>query len=252
MPAACGLGARTRVTLLTAGLLASGCSLTPRSYHLAEDASRSTEFRRLSLLPMNVDRTPIAVLAPGAELMGERIRSHLEAKGFQVVAPPMSKTLEIWKQCVADVGGLTHESGEMLDPERYARARSELARRTLESYPADGVVASAVVLRDARYSGDKLAWDGVMRPALVDISESNRALIQFRGHELGISLRTSVFDREGRNIFERYVGLEPLRRFRVKDGRMQVANRTDLFQEEAIIAQGVTLSFEPWLSGEAE
>lgn len=252
MPAACGLGARVCATLVTAGLLISGCSLGPRPYHLAEDASRSSEFRQLSLLPMNVDRTPIPTLAPGAELIGGRIRSHLEAKGFQVVAPPMSKTLEIWKKCVEDVGGLTDESGEKLDPERYARARSELARRMLESYPADGVIASAVVLRPARYSGDKLAWDGVRRPALVDISETNLAMIQLGGQELGISLRTSVFDREGRNIFERYVGLEVLRRYRVKEGRMLVTTRSDLFQDEAIIEQGVTLSFEPWLSGEAK
>jgi hypothetical protein len=197
---------------------------------------------------MNFDHSPSAPIAAGAELLGERIRSQLEARGFEVLAPEMSATLALWKQCSESVGGIADASGQKLDRERYARARSELVRRTLESLPADGAVSAAVLVREARYNGNRLAWDGVMRPVLLDMGNTNRAVLALKGKDMGVSLRTTVFDREGRNIFERYVGLEPLRRFRVKDNRLQISERTDLFQDEAMLEQSVALSFQPWLT----
>jgi hypothetical protein len=226
---------------------ALGCGLVAPRFHLAEDAPKSGDFSRVVLLPMNFEHSPRASLAPGTELMGERIRSYLEASGYQVVVPRMSDTLALWKQSVQAVGGITDESGEALDKERYARARSELVRGTLASIPADGVVAATVLARPGRYVGMDLSWDGAMRPMPIDMGNTNVPVMKLNGKDLGTSLRTSVFDRDGRNVFERYVGLEPMRRIRVVDGRVKLEERKDLFQNEALIASGIALSFQPWL-----
>jgi hypothetical protein len=240
---AAGPGARAFALLLTASLIVSGCSLFGPEFHLAEDAPKSAALRRVALLPMNFDQSPRPSLAPGTELMGERIRQYLEARGYEVVTPAMSTTLALWRECTREVGGLVDESGKKLDEERYERAQSQLVRRTLEAFPADGVVSATVVLRKARYAGKNLVWDGVSRPVPIDVGKTNIAVRRLQGSDLGISLRTRVFDQQGRKFFERYVGLEGLHHY----GPMGRLERTDLFQDESLLEQGVELSFEPWL-----
>lgn len=250
MSPSCGPGARTFCLLVTVinGSLVLGCShLLPR-FHLSEDAPKSGDLARLVLLPMNFEHSPRSSLAPGTELMGERIRSYLEASGYEVVVPRMSETLALWKKSIAVVGGIADESGEALDEERYGRARSELVRGTLASIPADGVVAATVLVREARYVGMDLSWDGAVRPVVIDMGNTNLPALRLNGKDMGTSLRTSVFDREGSNFFERLVGLEPLRRIRVVNRRIKVEEREDLFQDEALLEDGIALSFQPWLT----
>lgn len=250
----CGFRSGTLRILLTASTLVFGCAFAP-SYQLADDAPKSGDFTRLVLLPMNFDQSPNPALAPGAELMEERTRRYLEASGYEVVVPRMSTTLALWKACTEAVGGIADVDGEELIVERYERARSDLVRRTLESNPADGVVSAAVMVREGRYSGFNLRWDGVERPVPIDMGKTNLTIAYLNGTDAGISLRISVFDRNGRKIFERYVGLEPLRRYQVVYPRVEISERKDLFQDDALIEEVIALSFQPWLvpaAGEVE
>ena len=215
MPNSCGSKPRALIVLLAASTFALGCSVFAPPFHLSDGAPMGSDFDRLVLLPMNFDHSPRPALAPGVELVGERIRSYLEATGYEVVVPRMSATLALWQECAAHVGGIADESGKELDGERYERARSELVRRTLESIPADGVIAATVMVRKGRYFGKTLRWDGVARPVSIDMGNTNRSIHSLRGKGEGTSLRTSIFDREGGKLFERYVGLEPIHRHQV-------------------------------------
>jgi len=233
--------------LLTASLLALGCGgITGVRYPLP-DAPKSTDFRRVVLLPMNFDYAPSPQLAAGVEVVSERLRSFLRAQGYEVVEPLMSSTLAVWKKCTEEFGGLSGDSGKSLDEESYEKARSELARRAIESLSADGLVASTVLVRKGRYYGEDLSWDGVSRPVPIDADRSTRAFFALRGSSSGTSLRTSVFDRTGRLIFERFVGLEPIHGYQIVGDRFEPVVRTDLFQDEEIIQGGIALSFDPWL-----
>jgi hypothetical protein len=241
-------GVRLRLGSLAAGALALGCSLfSTQAYLLAEGAPTSAEFRRLVLLPLNFDRSPSPQLALGVEEMGERMRGYLEQRGFEVVSPAMSSTLAVWRQCEQQVGGLAAGEGREVDIDRYESARSELVRRVLEAISADGVVAGAVMIREAQYSGQFLRWDGASRRVSIDMGNTNMPVLALRGKDAGTSLRTSVFDRSGRKIFERYVGMEPMRSYKVKYPRVQVVERRDLFQDEALLDEVVQLSFQPWM-----
>lgn len=196
---------------------------------------------------MNFDRTPRPALAPGAERVGERIRDYLEQRGYEVVQPRMSTTLALWKECARRAGGIAAEEGREVDDDRYEWARSELVRRILDQLPADGAVTGAVMARQARYGGRRLHWDGVSRLAPI-YNESNFPILSLRGKDVGTSLRTTVFDREGRKIFERYVGLEPIHRYVAQQKRIRRVERTDLFQDDALLDDAISLSLQPWLA----
>lgn len=232
------------VTRLLPGLvvLSAGCGLVPPPYQLAEGAPPSRDFHRVVLLPMNFDYSPSPAIAQGAALVGTRIRGHLEARGKEVVQVRMSTTLALWKECIAD-----ERSGE-IDEDVYERARSELVRRVLASIDADGVVAGAVIVREGRYEGKKLHWDGSSRAVSIDMAKTNMPVLHLNGTDPGTLLRTTVFDRDGNKIFERYVGLEPIRSYRVEWPRLRPVDRSDLFQDAALLEEGVSRSFEPWLS----
>ncbi len=238
--------------MLAASALALGCSARLPVHYPIAGAAKSSDFERVVLLPMNYDYAPSAELAAGVEMMSEELRHFLEASGYEVIAPRMSTTLAIWKECTDELGGLSNDGGKNLDEEMYERARSELALRTLDSASADsasadGVIAATVVVRKGRYAGKVLHWDGVSREVPIDIERTTRGTLWLKGVSTGTSLRTSVFDREGRLIFERYVGLEPIHGYEVVGSRYQTSVRKDLFRDEAIIEEGIALSFQPWL-----
>ncbi len=219
-------------------------------YHLASDAPKSRDLERLVLLPLNFESAPNPVIAPGTELVREKIRSYLEGMGYEVLEPRMSTTLALWRKCTEDVGGIDEKQGRELSTDRFELARSDLVRRTFESLPADGAVAGTVMLREGRYSGRSLHWDDVTRPVRVD-NESNYPVLALRGKGVGISLRTTVFDRQGRKVFERTVGLEVVTRYEADHSRLRSITRTDLFQDAALLEDSISLSFRPWLDAPA-
>ncbi len=234
------------VALFATSFFAFGCFLTAPDFRLIDGAPKSSDFKRVVLLPMNFDHAPHPQLAPGVELMGERIRSYLEARGYEVVSPRMSTTLALWKTSTEAVGGIADEDGIKLNDERYREAQAELVRRTLESLPADGVISAAILIREARYSGQYLHWDGVRRPVAFS-GKTNHAILYLKGKAPATSLRTRVFDGKGRNIFERYVGLEPTLRVELEYSRYRIVPRSDLFHDDVLIEEGISLSFQPWL-----
>ena len=247
MPSSGGPASQAPFVLVAVSCLAAGCALFAEPFHLSDDAPKSSDFETVVFLPMNFDHLPRPALAQGAERMGDEILDYLEASGYQVVVPRMSSTLALWGECVDHVGGITTGSGEALDQERYDGARSELVRRTLESLPAHGVISATVLVREGRYSGRKLRWDGVGRTVSIDMGDSNLPVAYLNGTDAATSLRTSVFGRRGQKIFERTVGLEPLHRYQVEYPRLKAVERTDLFQNEALIEEVIALSFQPWL-----
>lgn len=234
---------------ITLALTFTACSST---YMLSSDAPKSGDLKRIVLLPINFDSSPPPLIAPGVEVMGERILLFLEARGYEVVLPRMSTTLALWKACTRDVGGISKQGGKGLDIDRYNEARSHLVRRTLESVSADAVVAVTVMVREGRYTGTKLRWDGVSREVPINTEATTHAVMMLRGEAAGTTLRTSVFDAKGRLIFQRYVGLEPVNAYKIVGNKYRPIIRKDLFQDEPLLEEAVALSFEPWMSPPSE
>ena len=241
------LRSRGRFALLTAIALALDSCALISSHYLAADAPKSSDFGRVVLLPMNYDSSPRPEFAVGVEGVGEQMRRFLEASGYEVIVPRMSDTLVLWKASSDGVGGILQPDGKSLDEERYERARSDLVRRMLDSFPADGVFSGSVVVREGRYHGLSLHWDGVRRKVPSQTQKTTRLIFYLRGKAEGTSLRTSVFDREGELIFERYVGLEPIVGFEIIGSRFEWRPRRDLFQDEALLREAIVASFQPWL-----
>jgi hypothetical protein len=60
-------------------------------------------------------------------------------------------------------------------------------------------------------------------------------------------LRTSVFDRTGSLLFERYAGLEVINEYEITGSNIETKVRTDLFQDSDLLDEAISLSFQPWL-----
>ena len=88
-----------------------------------------------------------------------------------------------------------------------------LVRRVLERSTADAVVVPTLLVREARFEGMNVMWDGVRREAPIDKGGTTRFVLFMNGEDLATSLRVTVYDGTGRKIFERHAGLEPMTRY---------------------------------------
>jgi len=226
--------------------LQAGCgSFAP--YFLDRDAPKAADLRSSLLLPFNFDLAPAPQFVRGSEVLDEKVVRLLEASGLQVNRLALSATLEDWSSSLEEVGGIESERRGKLDRERHEAARVALVRRVLARQAADAVILPTVLAREARYSGQKLHWDGVWRDAPIDMGGTTRALAYLDGTEYATSLRVTIYDRSGNKVFERYAGLEPMARYETKQDHWRRVLRTDLFEDDEILDSGVRMAFDPWI-----
>lgn len=234
--------------LISFALLASSplaCAFS-KPYTLARDAPKSDELVSLLVLPLNFDTAPSPQLVHGTEILEEKVVRFLSESGFNVLQMRLSAVTEDWRASQAEVGGLESTRRGKLDKKRYEIARAAVVSRALARKPADAVVVSTLLVREALYDGRKLSWDGVWRDAPIDMDGTTRALAFVKGKMLATSLRITVYDRSGRKFFERYAGLEPVSRIVTSQDHWRSERRTDLFEDDRILELGVRMAFEPW------
>jgi hypothetical protein len=216
-------------------------------YTLAPDAPKSGELRSLLLLPLNFDVAPSPQLVHGTEILEAKLIRFLSESGFDVHQIRLSAVTEDWRASQEEVGGLHSTRRGKLDEKSYEIARAAVVRRALARKPADAAIVPTLLVREARYYGRKLQWDGVSRDASIDMSGTTRALAYLKGKELATSLRVTVYDRSGRKVFERYAGLEPIVRYVTSQDHWRREQRADLFEDDRLLESGVRMAFEPWL-----
>jgi len=216
-------------------------------YTLAPNAPKSAELRSLLVLPLNFDVAPSPRFVLGTEILEAEVVRFLSESGFDVYQMRLSAVAEDWRSSQQEVGGLESTRRGKLDDESYESARAAVARRALARQPADAAVVPTFLVREARYDGQKLTWDGVTRDVPLDMSGTTRALAYVKGKLHATSLRVTVYDRSGRKIFERYAGLEPLTRIVVSQDHWRQEARTDLFADAPLLESGVRMAFDPWL-----
>lgn len=236
--------------------MAVSCKTMPKDSFVAESLPPSGGIETVLVLPMNFDHSPNASLQQGLRALEREIESQLSAAGFTLVEPRMSKVMKQWTRLVMQGTGGRSTQSSALSGENYETAREHLARRMLKTHPADMVVMPTLLLREGRYSGSNLRWDSVKRPVVMEERKAGASATP-TGKDLGTSIRVTLYDRDGNRVFERYAGLEPIMRYSMNDAyyvhefRMKSKTRDDLFEDAAIITEGVKLAFEPWLIVEA-
>ena len=214
---------------------------------LTRDAPNPQELHSLLLLPLNFDAAPAPRLVHGTEILEAKLARFLSESGFDVQQLRLSAVTQDWRASQNEVGGLESTRRGKLDEKRYGIARVTVVRRALARKPADAAIVPTLLVRQARYDGRDLRWDGVVRDVPLDMSGTTRALAFARGTMPATSLRVSLYDRSGAKLFERYVGLEPLGRIVTSQDRWELKPRTDLFEDDPLLDSAVRMAFEPWM-----
>lgn len=226
-----------------AALAVVGCA---RPYYLAPDAPPGRQLSTLLVLPFNFDQTPPDTWAAGLDRLSEQVGSYLAATGRRVERVGPTEVLPVWQEALDSVGGLLGPGG-VFDPGRYEAARAQLTRRLAAGRGADAVVLPSVITRLAQVdSRSQLKWDGVTRRIPLEIHGAEPDL-RLSGSFRASSLRVTVFDPQGRRLFERIRGLEPLEVVTLDGTDTVYAERSDLFRDEALLHREVRVVFEPFI-----
>lgn len=240
---------RLAVAAVAAVLTLPACAGGPDL--LSDAAPPPASVHTVLLVPMNFDATPTGdMMSRGVERVQGQVKRHLEDLGLRVETLRLRRVLRTWN-AVLRAAGLSRDDPREVTEQKLLAARGELARRLAAQHPVDVVVMPTVVLRQGEYAGMRLAWDGVTRPVPVESNGEVTMVHGIGGPGMGTSLRATLFTPGGERFFERHVGLEPIHRYVMKGfgmgGTIRAKARTDLFEDDAIIAEVVQQAFEPYL-----
>jgi hypothetical protein len=241
--------------LVTCSLL--GCA--GGSPYLVEDPPTLQELRTLLVLPVNFDSTAAqqhitpALFNRGVRQLSKLVADYVESARHGTKPLGRKEVEPAWRSAVEEVGGITDASGRTLLEGPYEAARVGLVRSLLARHGGDGVLMTGLFVREGRYNGQHLRWDGALRKVRLKQSNNQAYISNVSGGDLATSVRIAVYDGRGRKVFEQYGGLEPIREYRYvgggvmeySTGSMTSRNRTGLFQDEALLRDGVRIAMTP-------
>ncbi|HVH19811.1 MAG TPA: hypothetical protein VNF72_16045 [Myxococcota bacterium] len=225
-------------------LLASGGSVSAIFVLACASATRPAP-ERVLLAPVAFDQRLDAELAQGVTPVREEMKSVLEARGFQVLAPEVVAFAEVWTDATQDVGRVRTARGS-LDRALLGAA----SRALLEGYRARGEALDVVLLgffevRLVQVRGWTASWDGVDRSIRADrkIWQRYSGFWPNDRDAPCLSLRVLAYDAEGTLLFDRPGGLEVVSEF--IPARLEELPRQDLFEQRAFVREGVEIAIAP-------
>lgn len=206
-------------------------------HYLARDSPPPYSIKRVVLMPTNFNVSSPRLWTSRLDRTGELLAAELVASGRRVQTVDYRDALDAWQGAVSEAGGLMKGATELTE-DRYAVARSSLARAILNESDADVVVLATVVKGLGSANGSRnVKWDGVTRRVEIDVRGRRSQHFRLDGKYRVSSLRLSVVDRKGRLIFEKTRGLEILESLLIdqNEGIFREVERTDLFQDEELL-----------------
>jgi hypothetical protein len=201
---------------------------------------------------MNLDYPLAKEFHEGKVLVSATLHQYLEATGQEATFLDRSDVESKWAEAVGSGGGIVDEKRKWLVEARYATARAAFARRVAAETGADQVLMPSLMVREGRYSGTNLRWDGVMRR--LDMKNQNpHASTRISGKDLALSIRVSIFDADGELVFEQLGGIEPITAYEHTAGKVTEMDsgsvkrriRDDLFEDDAILRDSVRVALTP-------
>jgi len=226
---------------------------------LVEDPPPQDDLRSLLVLPISFDSTAAQryisteMFVRGTARLSDGLLHYLESCGHEVTPLPSGEVALAWVEAAEAVGGVWAEDGRTLLEDRYESARASLAERLLRRHPADGIVMAGIFVREGRYVGLHLRWDGVSRPMKLEQKNNQAYVSSTMGGDVATSIGVTVFDRAGRKIYQRYGGIEPIIEYSYvgggvmsySTGSFSRRNRTDLFEDDALLQDSIRVALTP-------
>ncbi|WP_395402006.1 hypothetical protein ACHMW6_28495 [Pseudoduganella sp. UC29_106] len=233
-----------KLLVFALSLLLAGCVATTPS--LPSDNRISPSFRQppagslIVLLPAEVEA---AELESGIAILMNALHQRLLASGYKVVKLDQDSHDAIWSQEVKDVGGIYDPNTGALRRHELMLVLGHLVQRVSAETSAAMVIRPRLVLRSADISGASAAWDGQQRR--VPVYGAGGDTVRGNGSTLGLSVGLDIFASSGEMVMRTHGGALLPYRANVKSGKNEV--RSDLFENESEVADGVAIALAPLL-----
>ena len=227
--------------------------------YLVEDPPAQNDLRSLLVLPISFDSTlaqryiSTEMFDRGKKQLSKSLREFLESSGHEVTLLRPTEVTLAWRDACNEAGLDFAEDDYSQVEDRYESARASLAQGLLEAHEADGVVMAGIFVREGRYVGQHLRWDGVSRQMRMEQKNNQAYVSSAMGGDIATSIRVTIFDHAGRRVFERYAGIEPIMEYRYLGGEVMSystgsitrRNRTDLFQDDPLMQHSIRVALMP-------
>lgn len=202
---------------------------------------------RVILAPVSFNQNVPELLEPGVPVLAEEIEWYLRQRGCDVATPSLAAFDDLWKQSGSEIGTLYDEEGK-LQQDRFDAAVGALVaalRRRGESF--DALVLPYLHLRQGRFRGKSVTWDGVRRKLQIEYAHHDVVQVGFdRGTTPVTSVRILVYDADGSKQLDSYGGLELTLEMKISGDFYHLFQRTDLFEDPEPLRDGVRVAFEPY------
>jgi hypothetical protein len=181
-----------------------------------------------------------ADLVPGQAMLTEQLHKQLTAAGYRTALLDKANHDDLWRQEVEAAGGIFDPATGARRNEAYARAMANLAQRVCAEAKCALVAQHQLVLRRAELKGRYATWDGQRREIpLTRIT----ADVRFSGSARSLSVMLNVIASNGDSAFRTFGGVTLPMQVDVDEARQKM--RTDLFTNDAEIADGVRIALAP-------
>jgi hypothetical protein len=177
---------------------------------------------------------------PGQAMMTEQLRTQLAAAGYRTALLEKAKHDELWQREVEAVGGIFDPRTGIRRNEAYAKAMANLARTICAEAKCALVAQHQLLLRRAELKGRYATWDGQRREVPITRITAD---VRFNGSVYALSVMLNVIASDGDPAFRTFGGVTLPMQMDVDEARQKM--RTDLFANDAEIADGVRIALAP-------
>jgi hypothetical protein len=179
-------------------------------------------------------------LVPGQAMLTEQLHRQLVAAGYRTALLEQANHDHLWRQEVEAVGGIFDPATGARRNEAYARATASLAKRVCEQAKCSLVIQHQLVLRGAELRGRYAEWDGQRREIPLTRTTMD---VRFKGGARALSVGVNAITGDGAAAFRTFGGVTLPMQVDVDEAKQKM--RTDLFNNDAEIADGVRIALAP-------
>jgi hypothetical protein len=179
----------------------------------------------------------------GERMMSNQVDAQLKAAGYRTAALTQADYDRRWAQEATAVGGVFDSTSGTVRPQAFVTALSSLAQHACAEQTCDLVIRPRMVARHAELGGSRATWDGVRK--LIPLRNAGRLDYSFSGTASAISVELTVLTGQGAFAFRHYGGITLPHEADVWDQKSKF--RTDLFDNDKDVAEGVRVALEPLL-----
>jgi hypothetical protein len=186
-----------------------------------------------------------AYLKPGDSLVLQALHRQLAGAGFRVAALEASNHDTVWRQEIDAAGGIYDPASGALRPAAYAQAVSSLARRICAEAGCTLLLRYRLATRPALLGGTTAEWDGQRRHQ--PVAGTGGDSWSFReGTMNALSVELQGLAADGTLVLRSFGGASLPFRADITGRKFEL--RTDLFDKDDEIADGVRLALVPLLN----